>query len=61
LGYRAEADELARRIIETVAREGLREYYNPRTGAGMGAVDFAWSSLVSELIKPDPRVERSYV
>lgn len=61
LGYRAEADELARRIVATVAREGLREYYHPHTGAGMGAADFAWSSLVCELIKDDPRIERSYV
>jgi hypothetical protein len=61
LGYHEQANELARRIIETVAREGLREYYNPRSGAGMGAIDFAWSSLVCELIEPDPRAERSYV
>ena len=61
LGYRSEADELASRIITTVAREGLREYYRPRTGEGMGAHDFAWSSLVSELIMQDPRAEVSYV
>jgi hypothetical protein len=61
LGYRPEADELARRIITTVAREGLREYYNPRTGQGMGAHDFAWSSLVGELIHEDPRAEQSYI
>ena len=61
LGYRSEASELARRIIGAVAREGLREYYNPRTGEGMGASDFAWSSLVCELIKEDPRADRSYV
>jgi hypothetical protein len=61
LGYRTEADELAQRIIATVAREGLREYYHPRTGEGMGAHDFAWSSLVCELIEEDPRAEHSYV
>lgn len=61
LDYRAEAKELARRIIGAVAREGLREYYNPRTGEGMGASDFAWSSLVCELIKEDPRADHSYV
>jgi hypothetical protein len=61
LGYREQADELSRRIIETVAREGLREYYHPRTGAGMGAMDFAWSSLVAELVNPDPRADHSYV
>lgn len=61
LGYRAEADELAQRIVGTVARQGLREYYHPRTGEGMGAHDFAWSSLVCELIREDPRVESSYI
>jgi hypothetical protein len=61
LGYHAEAAELSRRIIETVAREGLREYYRPRTGEGMGAYDFAWSSLVCELIQQDPRADNSYV
>jgi hypothetical protein len=61
LGYHEQAEELGRRIIGTVAREGLREYYHPRTGAGMGAIDFAWSSLVSELISSDPRAARSYV
>lgn len=61
LEYRSEADELARRIITTVARESLREYYHPRTGQGMGAKDFAWSSLVGELIHEDPRAEHSYV
>jgi hypothetical protein len=61
LGYRTEADALAQRIIATVSREGLREYYHPRTGEGMGAHDFAWSSLVCELIEEDPRAEHSYV
>jgi hypothetical protein len=61
LDYLAQADELAQRIIAAVAREGLREYYHPETGAGMGAVDFAWSSLVCELIQHDPRAETSYV
>ena len=26
---------------------GPREYYDPYTGRGMGAVDFAWSTLVN--------------
>lgn len=48
LGYEAAARELERSLLRTVAREGLREYYNPYTGTGMGARDFAWSALVSE-------------
>jgi hypothetical protein len=61
LGYEQRAAELAGRIVGTVAGEGLREYYNPRTGAGMGAVDFGWSSLVMELLDPDPRASTSYL
>lgn len=54
LGYDAEAAELAQRLGATVAASGLREYYDPRTGAGMGAMDFGWSSLVLELVDPEP-------
>jgi len=61
LGYDDQAQELASRIATTVHAEGLREYYHPRTGAGMGAVDFGWSSLAMELIEPDPRARRSYL
>ncbi|MGH2858829.1 MAG: MGH1-like glycoside hydrolase domain-containing protein, partial [Solirubrobacteraceae bacterium] len=53
LGYDEAAAELARGLGTAVDGAGLREYYHPRTGAGMGAVDFAWSSLVMELIEPD--------
>ena len=61
LAYRDEADELARRICGAVAREGLREYYDPHTGAGLGARDFGWSALVAELADPDPAAARSYL
>jgi hypothetical protein len=53
LGYRAEAERLAGGVIGAVAREGLREYYDPRDGTGMGAKDFAWSALVAEMADPD--------
>ena len=52
LGYEAEAQRLADGVIGAVAREGLREYYDPRNGTGMGAKDFAWSALVAELADP---------
>ncbi len=54
LGYREQADTLAERLLAAVAREGLREYYDPFTGAGMGATRFAWSSLVLDLLEPEP-------
>jgi hypothetical protein len=54
LGYLDHADTLAERISAAVLANGLREYYHPYTGRGMGAVDFAWSSLVMELLAADP-------
>ena len=53
LGYEQEANRLADGILAAVAREGLREYYDPRTGKGLGAEDFAWSALVAELADPN--------
>jgi hypothetical protein len=58
LGYEEEARRLAEGLIGAVAREGLREYYDPRTGAGLGAEDFAWSALICELADPDPNFPR---
>jgi hypothetical protein len=52
LGYEEEAARLAEGLIAAVAREGLREYYDPRTGGGLGARDFAWSALIAELAEP---------
>jgi hypothetical protein len=61
LGYNTQAETLARALLAAVAHEGLREYYDPNTGAGMGAEDFAWSALVSEFVAPDERASRSYL
>jgi len=52
LGHEEEAAGLAAGILGAVARQGLREYYDPRDGAGQGAVDFAWSALAAELADP---------
>jgi hypothetical protein len=56
LGYEEAAIQLADGLIGAVEREGLREYYDPRTGAGLGAHDFAWSALIAEMA--DPKDER---
>ncbi len=55
LGYEDEAKRLATGLIEVVAREGLREYYDPRNGTGLGARDFAWSALIAEMANPSYR------
>ena len=61
LGYIAHAEVLRDRVGGAVAAAGLREYYDPYSGRGMGAVDFAWSALIMELLQPDPRQSSSYV
>jgi len=61
LGYREQAEQLEQSITRTVLAQGLREYYNPYSGRGMGAVNFAWSALAIELSEPDPRAARSYL
>ena len=45
---------MAARLTATVMREGLREYYDPNTGEGLGAREFAWTSLICELADPVP-------
>ncbi|MFC5204874.1 MGH1-like glycoside hydrolase domain-containing protein [Streptomyces kaempferi] len=44
------ARELAHRTVRMAAQSGMRECYDPRTGAGQGATSFGWSSLVLDLI-----------
>ncbi len=61
LGYTEEAEHLASGLAGAVASQGLREYYDPRDGTGQGAVDFAWSALIAELVDPDPRAGASYL
>jgi hypothetical protein len=61
LGYAEQAARLASALAGAVARQGLREYYDPRDGRGLGAVDFAWSALIAELVDPDPASTGSHL
>jgi mannosylglycerate hydrolase MGH1-like protein len=61
LGYTEQAEQLVERVGGAIASSGLREYYHPYTGRGMGQVDFGWSTLVMEMVQPDPRAARSYL
>jgi hypothetical protein len=61
LGYQAEAATLARGIERAVLASGLREFYDPYDGRGMGARDFAWSALALELCEPDPGAGTSHL
>jgi hypothetical protein len=61
LGYDERASELARGIEQAVLASGLREFYDPVDAGGMGARDFAWSTLALELLEPDATARTSYL
>ncbi|HTX33319.1 MAG TPA: hypothetical protein VMD09_18205 [Solirubrobacteraceae bacterium] len=61
LGYDEAAAELACRVTGAVSKVGLREYYDPYSGRGMGAPNFAWSALAIELADPDLMAASSYL
>ena len=44
------ASELARRTLAMVEHGGMREFFDPNTAAGEGAVDFGMTTLVLDLI-----------
>jgi hypothetical protein len=47
-GYEAEAAHLVDRTVELIRSSGFREYFNPFTGEGMGARNFAVSTIAIE-------------
>lgn len=49
LGYTEHAARLARGVTHAVRIHGMREFYDPANGRGMGATNFAWSALALEL------------
>lgn len=51
-GHADAADRLACRCRRLVAREGLREYYNPLSGRGLGGRTFSVSGVVLALGEP---------
>lgn len=61
LGYDAEAGRMATQLCAIYEREGSREFYEPFTGEGLGAVDFGWSTLICELADPDPAAPASHL
>ncbi len=56
LGYRDDAARIAAAMADAARRDGLREYYDPRTGRGMAARGFGWSALVTELADDEPEL-----
>lgn len=61
LGYTEQADTMTATLSEAYVREGSREFYQPFTGEGLGAVSFGWSTLIAELAEPDPAAAASHL
>jgi hypothetical protein len=61
LGYDEQAETLASGVRSAVTQSGLREFYDPRDGRGMGATAFAWSSLALELLEADEQAACSHL
>src|SRR5204862_335669 len=61
LGYAEQAATLAAAVQRAVLASGLREFYDPFDGHGMGARDFAWSALALELADPDRAAAASHL
>lgn len=51
-GYQKEALAIKANTLEMVRQSGIWEYYNPKTGDGLGIKDFTWSAaLVLDLLE----------
>src|SRR3989338_8429864 len=57
-GYRDIAERLTLSSAELIERSGYREYYHPDTGAGLGAQDFTWGTLIVDMLDTLERPER---
>ena len=49
-GYLDLASSIEEKSVALVERSGFREFFNPHTGAGQGAANFAWSTLIVDMI-----------
>lgn len=50
-GYEDIAKQIRDKTVELVLKSGFREFYNPFTGKGLRSRDFAWSTLVVDMIE----------
>jgi glycogen debranching enzyme len=48
-GFEERAERLRTSLAHAVEIGGMREYYDPYTGDGYGAVDFTWSGLLLDM------------
>jgi glycogen debranching enzyme len=52
-GFKAEAAAIMERWVELCLKSGIREYYNPLTGQGLGQKGFGMSALIVDMLERD--------
>jgi glycogen debranching enzyme len=52
-GYEHEAGILVDCIRSLIEKSGFREYYNPFTGEGYGAIEFTWTGLIADMLEKE--------
>ncbi|MDP2641883.1 MAG: hypothetical protein Q8P21_01150 [bacterium] len=50
-GFESEREMILDASAALLEREGFRECYNPETGEGMGAENFTWGALVTDMME----------
>lgn len=49
-GFRDAAQQLLEKTVAVIEKSGFYEYYNPLSGKGLGTKEFAWSTLVTDMM-----------
>lgn len=49
-GFEKEASLVLESTASLIEQSGFREYYHPHTGAGLGAEDFTWGTLIVDMM-----------
>ncbi|MEX0763251.1 MAG: hypothetical protein WD208_03025 [Dehalococcoidia bacterium] len=50
-GFNAEADHIVSRSLESVNKNGFREFYSPNLGRGMRGTQFGWATVVVDMVR----------
>ncbi|MBI4022108.1 MAG: hypothetical protein HY372_02030 [Candidatus Andersenbacteria bacterium] len=48
-GYREDAERIREHTAKLLDQSGFREYFNPHSGAGLGAQNFTWGGLIVDM------------
>ncbi|MHA1293926.1 MAG: MGH1-like glycoside hydrolase domain-containing protein [Promethearchaeota archaeon] len=60
-GFTDLALKLSNITLKLIREHGFREFYSPKTGKGMGAKNFSWSTLVIDIEKSKLNSDLSYL